>query len=94
MRRLVTELFSVASRLLNVILGGLADMTFSARVHMDRWHRAEALIDCIFWWLLKEENHCEIWFHEDVRRAEALVAHAQSLVKETEQPADGVPTCR
>lgn len=93
MRRLVTELFSVASRLLNVILGGLADMTFSARVHMDGWRRVEATIDWVFWVTVGEVNHCEIWFHEDVRRAEALVAHAKSLVKDTEQPADGGLRC-
>ena len=42
MRHLAYELFSVASRLLNVILGGSADMTFSARVYMDGWERGDA----------------------------------------------------
>lgn len=94
MRRFLAEQFSVGSRQLNVILGGSADMTFSARVHMDGWRRTEALIDWVFWVIIGEVNHCEIWFHEDIRRAQALVVHVQHLVKETEQPADGVPTCR
>lgn len=74
MRRLVTELFSVASRLLNVILGGMADMTFSARVHMDGWHRTEAFIDALFFW---EDGHCEHWYREDVARAAELVSRAR-----------------
>ena len=74
MRRLATELFSVASRLLNALLGGTADMTFSARVHMDGWHRTERMIDALFFW---ERNHCELWYHYDVQRARALIAHAE-----------------
>ena len=77
MRQIAYELFSVASRLLNVILGGSADMTFSARVYMDGWERTEAVIDRIFWELLGEANHCEVWFYEDVRRAVALTARVK-----------------
>ena len=75
MRRLAIELFSVASRLLNVILGGTADMTFSARVHMDGWHRTERLIDALFFW---EENHCAIWYRYDVQRAKDLLAYTEA----------------
>lgn len=67
------ELFSVGSRLINVICGGVADMTFSARVHMDGWRRAERFIDWVFWVLRGEERHCEVWFRADVRRAAELL---------------------
>ena len=73
------ELLSVFSRLLNVLCGGMADMTFSARVHMDGWHKTEAFIDAVFWVIRREENHCATWFHEDVRRAAEIVAHAQQV---------------
>lgn len=71
-RRFLIELFSLLSRGLNVLTGGTADMTFSARVHFCGWTRAEAVIDGFFWWAFKEEAHCAVWFRKDIDRARAL----------------------
>jgi hypothetical protein len=66
-RRYFTELFSLGSRSLNVITGGVADMTFSARSYKDGlW--TEHVIDFFL-----GEGHCKKWYYFDVQRAEDLI---------------------
>lgn len=53
----ITELLSVASRLLNVLAGGTADMTLSARAGRDNlWIRP--LLDQLFMKIAGERDHC------------------------------------
>ena len=66
------ELFSVLSRFLNVLSGGTADMTLSARSHRDAL-KIEQVIDWFFWKLFKEKNHCENWWLIEVKRSRATL---------------------
>lgn len=81
MTRLFLELWSVASRLLNVLAGGDADTTLSARVHIDGWRRAERLIDALFRFmpLVGGPNHCRQAWLDDVERARAQVERHELL---------------
>jgi len=75
---------SLLSRALNVLLGGSAHMTASARAYdagtdSKGWNRFEKLIDFIF--SGKEPNHCErVWdgrvarAHETIKRDEEIRA--------------------
>lgn len=75
MRTLLLEVFSVLSRLLNVLTGGTADMTFSARSHRDGlW--TEPVIDWIFLKLFREQDHCRRWWEIEVERSKATLALA------------------
>jgi len=67
------EIFSVLSRLLNVLLGGVADMTLSARAFAQPLPRTMAVIDFIFGFF-GDEGHCERWYWEDVRRAKLVIS--------------------
>lgn len=60
------ELFSLASRFLNVLTGDIADMTFSARSHRDGlW--TEKVIDFFL-----GEGHCKTWYLFDVQRSKEV----------------------
>ena len=60
------------SVLLNVLLGGHSNQTFSARNY--EWQRQGkwnivAFIDAAFWWLLKDADHCATsWAYWVARR--------------------------
>lgn len=60
MRHRLQQLFVGVDQLINVLLGGWADETVSARAwrlrHKPRWRRVQRLIDRIFFW---ERGHCE-----------------------------------
>ena len=61
-----------ASVLLNVLLGGHSNQTFSARNY--EWQRhgkwnVVAFIDAACWWLFKDEDHCATsWAYWVARR--------------------------
>ena len=81
------ELLSCLSRALNVLTGGGADMTFSARSHRDKlW--TEYWIDRAFEVLTGEADHCRRWWEEEVARSRFNVAVAdeanKSAVKENQ----------
>lgn len=67
------ELFSLLSRLLNVLTGGTADLTFSARSHRDGlW--TESVIDFVARHVFREADHCRVWWEWEVERSRANVA--------------------
>lgn len=67
------EVFSCLSRLLNVLTGGTADMTFSARSHRDGlW--TEPVIDWVFLMLFREQDHCRRWWEIEVERSRQIAA--------------------
>lgn len=66
MTRFLLELLSVGSRLLNVLTGGTADLTFSARSYIERLWVAR-VVDCLFFWA---DNHTEWAWFEEVRRSQ------------------------
>lgn len=64
----VSEIFSVFSRMLNVLRGGTADMTFCAVVGRDNpWY--QVWIDWVVFLVLNEEGHCEKSWESHVERA-------------------------
>lgn len=73
MRSFIREAFSCVSRLLNVLLGGTADLSLSARVHRDGWKRTERVIDWVFEALFGELDHCRMWWTVEVARAQETV---------------------
>ena len=65
------ELASIPSRLLNVLTGGTADLTFSARVYRDGlW--IEPVIDALFL-LIGQRNHCRWAWERELERSQANV---------------------
>jgi hypothetical protein len=75
LRRSAGEVFSLFSRLLNVLLLGDAEWTLSARAHRDGWTRTERIIDALFW-PLEGWGHCARWYAEEIERSRAtLRAH-------------------
>lgn len=78
MKGFLLELFSVLSRTLNVLTGHGADLTFSARAHRDNLH-AEKWIDTAARRLFGEQDHCRIWWEEEVRRSKQNVARADAM---------------
>jgi hypothetical protein len=78
MKRLLLELGSIGSRTLNVLTGGDADTSLSARVHIDGLRRIERVIDAIFVhlprWLGGGPNHCRRAWEFDVTRARGQIA--------------------
>jgi hypothetical protein len=77
MKSFLLELFSVLSRLLNVITGGTADMTFSARSYRDDLWTA----DVIDWLALKifgEEDHCAKWWLIEIQRSRRNITLAEA----------------
>ena len=71
MKRFLLELWSVVSRFLNVLVGGDADTTFSARAHIEGW-QIERAIDAFFR-LFGDKNHCRKAWLDDVARARAQI---------------------
>lgn len=66
-------MFSLGSRMINVLTGGSAEMSFSARSHRDGlW--TEQYIDRLFYVLRKEKDHCRVWYEYDVQRARQTIA--------------------
>lgn len=77
MRKFLLEVFSVVSRLVNVLTGGTADMTFSARSHIDGlW--TEDFIDKMAYKIFKEENHCRVWWEHEVKRSKENIARSEA----------------
>jgi hypothetical protein len=70
---LLTELGSIGSRTLNVLAGGDADTSLSARVHIDGLARLERVIDAIAFTLCRERDHCRKAWEFDVARARAQI---------------------
>jgi hypothetical protein len=70
---LLTEIGSIGSRTLNVLAGGDADTSLSARVHIDEWRRLERVIDAIAFTLCRERDHCRKAWEFDVARARAQI---------------------
>lgn len=69
------EIGSLPSRLLNVLTGGSADLTFSARSHKEGlW--TEKWVDRLFFW---QDAHCEMAWGWEVERSRANVALFDSL---------------
>ena len=78
MKRFLLELFSTFSRLINVLWGGTADITFSARSHRDAlW--TEKWIDLLFFSFTGEVGHCQNWWQEELKRSERLLDSARDL---------------
>lgn len=68
MKDFLLEVFSCVSRLINVLTGGSADVTFSARSHIeDLW--TEKVIDFVAFWVFREREHCRVWWYSEVRRS-------------------------
>lgn len=67
MKRFLIELFSVGSRLLNVLRGGTADITLSAAAHREGL-RIKNLIDAVFR-LFGKGDHCRVWWLREVERS-------------------------
>jgi hypothetical protein len=75
---LLTEIGSIGSRTLNVLTGGDADTSLSARVHIDEWLRLERVIDAIAFMLCRERDHCRKAWDFDVARARAQIARDEA----------------
>lgn len=72
MKDFLIEFGSLFSRALNVLTGGTADMSFSARSHRDGlW--TEPVIDAVFA-LFGKRDHCRVWWEWEVARSRATVA--------------------
>mgnify|MGYP006436401743 CR=1 FL=1 len=68
MKNFLMEVFSCVSRLINVLTGGTADMTFSARSHLDDlW--TENVIDFVAYRVFGEKDHCRVWWLSEVKRS-------------------------
>lgn len=72
------EFFSLWSRAYNVFfLGGVADMTTSARAHIEPLPRHRAVINFFFRNVpisaLRDEDHCKWAYDFDVERAHQLI---------------------
>lgn len=76
MMQFLFELGSVLSRLINVCLGGDADTTTSARVHIEGHRALERIIDGAAFVLTlgRERHHCRNAWLDDVARARAQIA--------------------
>lgn len=73
MKKLFLGLLSCGSRLLNVLLGGQASLTLSARAHRDQlW--LEPWIDRLLYLLAGEREHCRIHWLGEVVRAQQILA--------------------
>lgn len=73
MKTFLLEVFSVISRLTNVLTGGTADVTFSARSHLEElW--TEQVIDFVAYWVFNEEDHCKVWWESEVRRSKRNIS--------------------
>lgn len=79
MKKFTINVFSCASRLLNVCAGGSPDLTFSARVYRDRWSWAVTAIDWLFEIAFKEADHCRKWWEWEVLRSRHTVARADAM---------------
>ena len=75
---LLTEIGSIGSRTLNVLTGGDADTSLSARVHIDEWLRLERAIDAMAFALCRERDHCRKAWEFDVARARAQIARDEA----------------
>jgi hypothetical protein len=75
---LLAGLASIASRALNVVTGGDADTTFSARVHIDGLTRLERAIDAFAFALTRERDHCRKAWDFDIARARAQIARDEA----------------
>jgi hypothetical protein len=83
----IFNIFSCLSRLLNVLSGGTPDMTLSARAHMDDlW--IEKPIDAFFRVVLREHNHCEVWWWYEVERSKDVLSHPKAEVKSSQSGYD------
>lgn len=80
MKHFLMELWSLASRFLNVLSGDMADITLSARAHRDGL-RIEPLIDWFFRVAIGEEDHCRIWWEHEVERSLQTVDRATGSVQ-------------
>jgi hypothetical protein len=69
---ILLELASLPSRLINVLTGGAADLTFSARSHRDGLWTAH-VINWIFFW---QADHCRWAWDRELERSQANVAWA------------------
>lgn len=73
MKNFLLEVFSCFSRFINVITGGSADMTFSARSHLENlW--TEQVIDWFFLRVFGEKDHCKVWWIAEVRRSQQNIS--------------------
>lgn len=72
------EFFSVLSRTLNVLTGGTADMTFSARSYRDDLWTAD-VIDFVAFYVFGEEDHCLTWWLVEIRRSRRNITLAEAL---------------
>lgn len=76
MKSFFLGLFSVFSRLINVLSGGSADLTFSARSHIDKlW--SEKWIDKAALKIFGEQNHCKVWWDYEVKRSKVNVSRSK-----------------
>lgn len=69
------ELASIPSRLLNVLTGGAADLTFSARSHRDGL-KSVPVINTIFFW---QSNHCRWAWDRELERSQANVVWSERV---------------
>lgn len=75
MKDFLLELLSIGSRLINVLRGGSADMTFSAASHVEGLG-SEKIIDWAAYLITwgRERDHCRIWWEWEVERSRKNVA--------------------
>lgn len=70
----INEYFSILSRFLNVLSGGTADITLSARAGRDDL-TIKPWLDWIFLKIAKERNHCgESWTSHAEMSRQSLIA--------------------
>lgn len=72
MKRFMGEVYSLLSRSVNVLTGGTADMTFSARSYRDKLP-VEGAIDWVFKTLRGEREHCKVWWKHEVDRCHQTI---------------------
>lgn len=70
------EAFSCLSRFFNVLNGGTADISYSARAYRDNL-RSRKVIDRVFYLLFREENHCQNWWNTEVARSISVIEAEQ-----------------
>lgn len=79
MTRFLLELWSLASRFVNVLTGGDADTTFSAKVHIEGWRAWERAIDAFFR-IFGQAAHCRKAWDDDLARARAQIERHEANI--------------
>jgi hypothetical protein len=76
-KEFILEVFSCLSRLVNVLTGGTADITFSARSYRDDLWTAH-VIDWVALKVFGEEEHCRKWWQAEIDRSYLNISLAEA----------------